>query len=305
MDVLQIYQDYGIEHLTEGHKHCRPGYVNTQCPFCSGNFGYHLSWNIAENYFVCWRCGWHPPLKTLSLLLNVPTKETLKIIKEYGVIRSYVKQIPKGKKEFALPFGISEMKESHRRYLKGRGFSPDKIEKVWGVKGTGPLSYLKDYDYRFRLFIPINWNSELVSFDTRDITGLSEAKYKACPVDHEIVERKKILYGNQEAWSDTGIGVEGPLDVWRLGENACAFSGIKYTQEQVKEVAKIFKKFAVVFDGPINKGEETQAQAQAKKLVKDLQFRNVDAYTVKIKGDPGKLSTVEAKRLVKNVLNKK
>lgn len=310
MDVLRIYQDYGIEHLTEGHKHCRPGYVNTQCPFCTGNFGYHLSWNIEENYFVCWRCGYHPPVTTLTALLKVPTKETLAIIKNYGILRSYVKKIPKGKQEFKLPFGITDMKSSHRRYLKDRGFSPDKIEKVWGVKGTGPLSYLhdkngKEYDYRFRLFIPINWNSELVSFDTRDTTDLAEAKYKACPVDMEIIERKHILYGNQEAWESTGIGVEGATDVWRLGEQACAFSGIKYTQEQVKEVAKVFKKFAVVFDGPINKGEETQARQQAKKLVKDLQFRNVDAYVVNIKGDPGKLSTREAKKLVKNILNKK
>ena len=50
MDVLRLYQDYGVDHLTEGHKHCRDGWVNTPCPFCSGNDGYHLGWNLYDNY---------------------------------------------------------------------------------------------------------------------------------------------------------------------------------------------------------------------------------------------------------------
>lgn len=183
-----------------------------------------------------------------------------------------------------------------------REYNPSKLEKIWGLKGTGPLSYLQEgkdeYDYRFRIFIPIMWNGEMVSFDTRDITGFAEAKYKACPVDREIKERKKILYGNQEAWGNIGICVEGPSDVWRLGESAFATSGISYTQEQVKEMARIFKKVAVVFD------DEPQAIAQGRKLVKDLQFRNVEAYQVKIKGDPGDMSSNDAKKLVKSILNK-
>jgi hypothetical protein len=304
MDVLRLYQDYGIEHLTEGHKHCRPGWVNTQCPHCSGNEGMHLGWNTDENYYRCWRCGWHPPLKTLSLLLNLPTKQVIKIIADYGIVRSYIKKKPRNKKEFILPFGVSDMKDVHRKYLKGRGFSPDKLEKVWGVKGTGPLSYLDKIDYRFRLFIPIYWNGELVTFDTRDITGTAEGKYKACPTDREIIGRKQILYGNQEAWGDVGICVEGPFDVWKLGENAFAVSGIEYKQEQVKEIAKIFKKVAVVFDGAIDPGEEAQAKIQARKLVKDLQFRNVDAYSIQIKGDPGGMPSHEANSLVKKILGK-
>ena len=302
MDVLQIYIDYGIDYATEGHRHCRDGWVNTPCPFCSGNPGLHLSWNIEDEFFLCWRCGYHPPVKTLSTLLTLPTKETLALIKNYGVVRSYVKKIPVGKKEFILPFGVTKMRPRHRHYLKERFFSPDKVEKLWGVKGTGPLSYLQDgkkeYDYRFRLFIPIHWNSEFVSFDTRDITNRSDSKYKACPVNREIKERKRILYGNQEAWGDTGICVEGPTDVWRLGESAFATSGISYTPEQVREMAKIFKKIAVVFD------DESQAVKQARKLVKDLQFRNVDAYQVKIKGDPGQMLQHKANTLVKNILNK-
>jgi len=298
MDVLRIYQDYGIAHQTEGHKHCREGWVNTECPFCTGNPGLHLGWNIEDEYFKCWRCGYHPPVKTLSAVLNLPIQDVVTLIQNYGVVRSYVKKIPKGKKKFILPSGIVELQQRHIDYLKKRNFNPSKLEQIWGIKGTGPLSYLKEFDYRFRIYIPIYWNGELVSYDTRDITDKAFAKYKACPVDREIRERKKILYGNQEAWGSTGICVEGALDVWRLGESACATSGISYTPEQVRELAKAFTKIAVIYD------DEPQAIKQGRKLVKDLQFRNVDAYQIKIDGDPGAMSPSKAKKLVKNILNK-
>lgn len=302
MDILQIYRDFGVDHLTEGHRHCRDGWVNTPCPHCIGNEGYHLSWNIEDEFYLCWRCGSHSPIKTLSLLLNVPMNETYNIVKQYGVVRSYVKKLEVGKKEFILPSGLTKLKPRHKAYLTSRNFNPDKIEKLWGVQGTGPLSYLTDgsdvVDYRFRIFIPINWNGEMTSFDTRDITGKAEAKYKACPVNREIKERKKILYGHQEEWRSTGICVEGPTDVWRLGESAFATCGISYTPSQVIEISRTFKKVAVAFD------DEPQAVKQGKKLVKDLQFRNVDAYQVNIKGDPGSMGNGDANKLVKNILNK-
>ena len=43
MDIVQLYQDHNVDFMTEGHPHCRPGWVNTVCPFCTGNPGYHLS----------------------------------------------------------------------------------------------------------------------------------------------------------------------------------------------------------------------------------------------------------------------
>jgi hypothetical protein len=51
MDIIGLYRDFGIEHRTEGHKHCRPGWVNTECPFCTGNAGLHLGWHIEEEYY--------------------------------------------------------------------------------------------------------------------------------------------------------------------------------------------------------------------------------------------------------------
>lgn len=296
MDIIKFYRDFGIIHLTEGHKHCRPGYVNTECPYCTGNPGYHLSWNIQEEYFVCWRCGWHPPLKTFATLTAMPEWEIKSILPNYGINRTIIKAREIIKKELAFPTGIQNLTEQHKKYLLSRKFDPDVIEQTWQVKSTGPVSKLDNMSYSHRILIPFVWNGEVVSFDTRDVTGKQQNKYQACPKEREIVEHKRILYGLQEQWSDTGICVEGPTDVWRLGVNAFATSGIKYTYAQVKLMAMTFKNIAVIYD------DESQAQKQAKKLISELLFRGVNAWNVKIKGDPGSLPQKEANKIVKDIM---
>jgi hypothetical protein len=296
VDILRFYRDFSIDHLTEGHKHCRDGWVNTPCPFCEGNEGYHLGWEIEDEYYMCWRCGWHPPLLTLSKVANMPIFQLKELLPAYGINRSVVQRRAKGKKTFKLPSGIVPLTKPHKKYLRNRKFDPFMLEEVWGVKSTTPLSKLDVYDYRFRVLIPFMWNGQIVSFDTRDVTDKQKDKYKACPKERELIEHKKILYGNQEAWGSTGLCVEGPTDTWRLGERAFGTSGIKYTHEQVKVIATTFKRVPVIFD------DEPQAQIQAKKLVADLKFRGVDSFNVKIKGDPGSLSQKEANELVKKLL---
>lgn len=301
MDILRLYQDYEIPFVTEGHKHSRPGWINCECPYCSdlpgSNPGYHLGWNEVEEYYFCWRCGWHPPVKTVAVLLHVQYDEANRLLIQYGVnrsVRTYKKEIKKI--EFQLPLGCKDLTQAHEIYLKNRGFNVKEIEKLWGIKATGPVGKLGNIDYRFRIVIPFYWNGEMVSFDSRDITGKQQNKYQACPKEREIIEHKKILYGNQEYWESTGIGVEGPTDVWRLGPCSVATSGIAYRPEQVRIIAQSFKRFAVVFD------DESQAQAQARKLVAELKFRGVDAWNIKIKGDPGSLKQHEADELVKSIL---
>lgn len=300
MDIIQLYQDFNIDFVTEGHKHSRPGWVNCECPFCSSsitNPGYHLGWNETEEYFFCWRCGWHPPVRTISELLKIPINAVPEVLKQYGVnhIRQRIKPVVP-KKEFKFPFATSDLEKAHKKYLINRGFNPQEIEKIWKIKAVGPIGKLDGINYRFRIILPYYWNGQIVSFDSRDITGRSTAKYIACPKEREIIEHKSILYGLQEEWTETGICVEGPTDVWRLGVNSFAVSGIEYTHAQVRVMAQTFKRIAVIFD------DESQAQKQAKKLVADLKFRGVDAWNIKITGDPGSMKQSEADELVKSIL---
>lgn len=307
MGIVDLYQDFGISIANEGHRHYRQGWVNVECPFCvsePGHEGLHLGYELETNHYVCWRCGWHPVSKTIAKLLNISEEQAKDLAKKYKIYVPVLSKTPElrlNKVPFKIPFGVGDMTDIHKRYLLKRNFDPDKIIQTWEVKGIGPFGKLqyegKEINYNYRLFIPIMWNSKVVSFDTRDITDKHKSKYMACPSELEIISHKKILYCRQEALMDTAIVVEGPTDVWRFGVNSVATSGIKYTSNQMRLIAKMFKRTPICFDG-----NEPQAKQQADKLVSELRFRNVDAFRVDINNDPGSMDQSEADYLVKQLI---
>ena len=299
MDIIKLYSDYGIDYKTEGHKHCRPGWVNTPCPFCTGHPGYHLGYNLLGNFYTCWRCGWHPIIPTIAALTNTSYQEAREIVSRYGMLIpekdikiSTIPKIP-----HKLPSGASPLMERHKRYLEKRGFDPEELER--DLMGSGPVSKLDGVDYKHRIIIPYIWEGEQVSFQTRDITGKSTVKYKACPMNREKIHHKHILYGDEQEWGLEGICVEGPVDVWKLGKKAFATSGIKYTRYQLSEIAKRFKRVFVVFD------DDPQAIEQAEKLAADLRFMGVEAKRIPIEGDPGGMELDDAKHFVRQLLSKR
>ena len=301
MDIIRLYQDYSINFLTEGHKHCRPGWVNTPCPFCTCNPGYHLGYELEENYYYCWRCGWHPVIETLSKLLHINERSVRKIISNYGLLipkARKVKEIKVRMKNYRMPSNTGPLETPHIKYLESRGFDAKHVQHVWKLMGTGPMSLLDRLDYKLRIIAPIIWDSKAVSFVGRDITNKQKLRYKACPEDRELIHHKHILYGKQDEWSDTAICVEGPTDVWRFGVNSFSTFGIQYTIEQVRVITKTFKKVWVCFD------RESQAQKQASQLVADLRIRGVNAKSVIIPSgnDPGDMEQSEANYFVKQLI---
>jgi hypothetical protein len=321
MDVIQLYEDFNVSYMTEGHKHCREGFVNTECPFCTGNPGLHLSYNIENNYYVCWRCGWKSIENVLMKLLNVEYTQAKSIAEQYGSAfsRTPVNNTPVKVRirPHKLPTHTGPLQTNHIRYLEQRGFDPEYLEWEWRLVGTGPVSFLDKLSYNYRIIIPFFWNGVQVSFDARDVTGKAMNKYQACPKTRELIPHKDILYGKQEYWKETGICVEGPTDVWRMGPHAFATSGIKFTEKQIRIIAKTFKRVAVMFDdspvienrlsiSSISKNAgismELQAKAQANLLINELRFRGVDAFRVPIKGDPGGMKQNEANYLIKQLI---
>lgn len=305
MKILELYRDYSVTHATEGHKHCRPGWVQTVCPFCTGNPGMHLGYNIDGNYYYCWRCGPHFIDQTLIKILRVDQDQAKKIIKDYGGIRS-TNATASGpalkirKKAFKYPSGLTELTARHKQYLEKRNFDPEYLESLWELQGTGPIATLKGdnnkiIDYKHRILAPIYWDGEIVSFQARDITDNHPLKYMACPKSRELIHHKHILYGKQSEWKETGICVEGITDVWRFGTSAFATLGIEFTPKQLRKIAT-FKRVAVVFDGG-----ESQAIKKANDMVGELKFRGVDAFRVDIVGDPGAMDQKEADYLVKQL----
>ncbi len=297
MDIIKLYTHYSVPFATEGHHHCRPGWVNTECPFCAGNPGLHLGYNQDEDYFFCWRCGWHSMKKTISKLTKISTDDVRTIIKKYGgSIKTRQPVVTIRRKAHTLPSNIEPLKLSHKSYLLLRGFNPDQLERDWGLLSTGPIAKVDEADYKHRIIAPIRWNREQVSFQGRDVTDRAKEKYKACPKDREIIDHQYILYGKQSEWGDVGICVEGITDVWRFGFMSFATFGIEFTRQQVKAMAAQFKLIAVAYD------DDPQAIKQAYKLISELEFRGVIAWRIPIVGDPGAMSQSEADEFVKNIL---
>jgi|SRR5690625_429887 len=295
MNAEKLFRDYRINYAEPGEDNYRDGWVNTQCPFCD-DASRHLG--ISDTGIAnCWRCGWKPLSKAIAKLLNISEQQARSIIRQYGgKSRRQAKEVKRKPRAKALKLPLcTPLQNRHKKYLTGRDFDPERIEKMWRLKGTGPIAKLDKTDYRFRIIAPIFWDNKMVSFQGRDITGKHKVKYMACPQDREIIEHQTVLYGRQGKWEDTGLCVEGITDVWRLGYRSFATFGIDFTRHQVREISKHFKRVLILFD------PEPQAQKQANKLKKELLFRNVQTEIIDLQSDPGDLSEKDAKDLIKRI----
>lgn len=295
MNIVQLFEDYNIPHVTEG-VNCSPGWVNICCPFCPDDPSEHCGIHLETNHVNCWRCGAHPLSLTISLLLNTTEHQARQIIKQYGKTTHFPSTEPVvkiGTKRHQLPSGCTPLMDNHRLYLEHRLFDPDQLVHDWNLLGTGPISRLDNIDFKHRIIIPILWDGRQVSFQSRDITNKSTLRYITCPEDRELVHHKHILGGRQDKWTKTGIVVEGWFDVFRFGLTSCCTFGIKYTKEQLWVIDQTFDRVAVCFD------DEPQAVEQANRLVKELVFRGHDAWRVPIVGDPGGMKQEDANHLIK------
>lgn len=308
MNLTKVLDHLHITYQTEGHKHCRPGWANTACPFCTGNPGLHLGLHISQPRAYCWRCGGHPLYKTLSKLSGMPANEVMAICRQYvGVAPSPRADhlITVRRKAFKFPQGAAALQISHKKYLRGRGFIARQLEKEWGLLGTGPLGKLDLIDYRYRIIAPIIWEGKVVSFQARDITGKAEAKYKACSKDREQIHHQHILYCHPEIdWSLPIIVVEGITDVWRMGRQAVGVFGIDFLSQQVRALSKKKKqggddRVVILFD------KDPQAIKQGEKLTAELSFRGMDCRQEIIVGDPGDMNQEQADMLVKDLMRSK
>lgn len=313
MNILKLYQDYRIPMPLSGHKHegLQKGWVNTSCPWCTGNFGYHLGFCINPssryfNGFYCYRCGGKKTFATLARILNVTEDQARDIARQYGgsstIWRREKPLIKTREVEAELPPNTKKISEvaGAIRYLLKRGFNPDKLEAEWGIMATGPGAKVhmpseKYLDYSFRIIIPIYQGGKIVSYQGRDWTGKSGRKYLACLPALEMIPIKHTLYGLDKC---EGMGkgrlVEGVTDVWALGIGTVACYGIKYVPEQVKLLASRFKKLDLVFD------PEPQAKIQARRIIRELEERGVRTRWRKLpKGkDPAELTEDEKRRVL-------
>jgi len=295
MDLLRLFQDHGISSAPEGAPHYRPGWINIPCPYCTGNPGNHLGYNIEQEYFFCWRCGHKPVTKVIETLLGVNWRKAKELIRKYeGKSHNPAKKLTLKRKSFILPHAVP-LNESPggKFYFKKRGFSLKEalsLESLFELKITQPGAVIDQMDLSYRVLIPIKYQGKVVSWQTRDMSGNSPLKYISCPEARELIHHKHIFYNDDGG--DEAVLCEGVFDVWKVtlaGYRAICGFGVELTKEQIFRLMKM-KKVLIFFD------PDVAGQSKADLLYKQLLFSGVDVWKVlyqtpegKKKIDPGEM----------------
>lgn len=298
-DANSFFDDYGIEVASEDHKHSRPGWINVECPRCSGNPGYHLGFSEKTGQFVCWRCGFVPVLESIQKLASVSWPEAKKISIKYGEKeRRYTRyeRAPKEKDiEVHFPKGILDFfPKRHKEYLESRNFDAQRIIDIWDLRATG-----KRGKYSERIVAPITYRNKLMSYHARSIVPDLEPRYMACEQINERREHNYCLYGIDHAVGRSVLVLEGIADVWRMGIGSVAVFGISFTHTQVMMLYQNFENIFIMFDET-----EEQAQTRAKELAHTLSTmgKNAEHITLGIDHDPGDLSDADARYIMRDLL---
>lgn len=284
MKFRELLAEHNIPVAPENHHHAREGWIQLDCGMCSrGQQKWRLGYNVQYGYLSCWSCGYLPLHGTLADILDISLPKTRKLLD--ALEREYVKETREKRGRLVLPHGLRDYTDAHRHYLDKRGYDPDELARLWGVRAIANESELA-----WRLFLPIHYRGEVISWTTRSLmTG--GARYINAKPEQEILSPKKILFGEDFVRSDSIIIVEGPFDVYKIGPGAVAVMGLSYTREQVLKIAQ-YKKRIVCFDN------DKAAQARAKKLCRQIEVFPGETYRVQLDAkDAGESTRKEIREL--------
>ena len=291
MIFTEILDQHNIPYATEGHRHCRPGWVQIDCPFCGPGSGHmHMGYNINAYYTNCWKCGSHRIEETLSALLNIPWQKSKTLLKEITGPYTVPTERPRG--TLVYPKGVDHLQYGHKQYLRQRGFNPTELWVLWKLQGIGIATKLI-----WRIFIPIYFRGEVVSWTTRSIQKHDDTiRYISAKPEEESMPARNLLFGEDYA-RHAIIICEGPFDVFRIGPGAVATLGTMYSNAQVQRMSK-YPCRVVCFDS------ESEAQKRARKLADTLAGFPGETHVVTLESakDAGAASVEEIQELRKRFL---
>jgi hypothetical protein len=283
MDTLQqILDDAGVEYKLPGqHHHATSSRIQVDCPWCSPH-SHKFRMGLTTSSANCWVCGPHRIATSLAAIIHRPVSECSKSLGELKPIREPEIDINKSLK---LPDRVSDLEVAHRLYLKSRGLNPKQITMDWSIRGIGISAELP-----WRIFIPVYFDGELVSWTTRAIGNTPGSKYISARPTEEKYALKKLLYG-EDYTEHKVIVVEGPVDVWKIGKGAVAICGSVPTQSQLYRIAKFPVRY-ICFDS------EREAQRNAKKLCEELSLFPGETHRIELNAkDPGSADNRELDQL--------
>lgn len=298
-DIERWCAHAGVDLHEHGEANVASGWVNIACPFCpDGDPSWHLGMNVSSSYFSCYRCNFKgPPWKVIARYEKCSSSQA-RIIQENfssGILTpsawSSTKPVDYSKK--VLPELLEPtLPTCHRRYLESRGFDPRRIVPEYDLRGVHQFG-----KYAWRIIAPIVVDGHIVNFVARDVSGVADNRYLACPDEQAILPRNEILY-NIDTVRDSVIVVEGVTDVWRMGPGAVAVLGVRFTDAQVNLLArKKLKRAVILFDG------EPAAADRARQLAWNLSGIVPDVEVALLpEGDPGDLSDEEAQQIKRELI---
>lgn len=291
MDLIEWFEDNDLEYWTQG-KNVTAGWVNIQCVFCD-DLSNHLGIRLSDYRVSCWKCGGNTManvimavtscnygearrlLNTLVVGVDLPKIEkTLSVISKVRLPQEFTKKLP----------------AMHRRYLRRRGFIPKNIVRKYKLMACHNIG-----KFKFRVVIPIVMDRKVVSFTTRAIVEGMEPKYLHAKQTESIIDPAHSIYNydNLDKHRDAFL-VEGPLDVWKLGNGAVSIFGVEHTIEQLKHLSrKRIRNLYVLFDA------DAAGAKAAKKLAPIMApiCKSVEILTLENRGDPGELSSGEVAQI--------
>ncbi len=287
-DLIELLEDKAVVQYWFEGKNVAPGWVGFKCVYCNDKSN-HLGIEIKTGRVSCWKCGNHNFIKTIMKLTSCSYEEAKNTIfsrkinkfKQDKAKRHLIKNIE------LPPEIVSPWPKKHLNYLKKRNFDAEQIISEYQLKPVYTVGR-----YKFRIIIPVIYKRKIVSFTSRDITGIREPKYLMPKREDNILTPKQCIYNYDSLTTGCDcILVEGPTDVWRMGDNSISFFGTKYTVEQMillknKKINNLF----ILYDNDIpGKNSATKVASIMAPLVK-----NTEIIYLEQSHDPGDLKPDEA-----------
>lgn len=297
-DIESYLESRRVEFWTEG-KNVTRGWINIKCPWCPDPSN-HLGINLSNKKISCWICSVKgTAIKLISKIDRCSFKNVLQTVKKFSSVQYNkeksldISDLTERKTQVSLPIVAKrKLLPIYRAFLEQRGFNTEHIFNKYDLLCNGPIG-----KYKHRLIVPFYKNKRLVTFSARDVTGRAAVPYINHPIKESILSTKETLY-NIDNCFETALVLEGFIDVWKVGDGACATMGTKWTAEQASLLYS-FKRVLVLFD------TEPEAQENAEKLCFDLSSHIPHPEVLELDaGDPGDMNEDDINHLRKEVFGK-
>lgn len=235
-----------------GFKQANIPEVRINCIAC-GDIGSHLYFNTELRIGNCKKCNYSPNLAKL-----ISDFEGISLDEAYRRIGIGIAAKPQAVEEPSFEYVeiqfprhfvfLDQPSERHPQrivnYMLRRGIN-------WETSRKYELGYCLGGEFMWRLIVPIRMFGKLVCFQCRDITGISERKYKN-PTGSEF--SRYIFNYDRAKQFDEGVIVEGVFDSIAVGENCVATFGKKISEAQKQLILRSgWQRVSIMFDADATK----------------------------------------------------